>query len=166
MPEDSSLRRQWILLTALNGRRYGMTLREMVAEANVTERTIRRDLDLFRSVGFPHEETVGDYGRKAWRMGRVGNQPPLSFSFDEAAALYLGRRMLEPLAGTLLWEAAQRAFTKIRATLGEGPLAYLERFREFFHCTARGVSDYTKKAELFDALVVAREDGNAVHLLY
>src|SRR4051812_5943543 len=107
MPEEPPLRRQWILLKALASRHYGLTVRGMAAEVGVSEKTIRRDLDTFRSVGFPLEETVGEYGRKTWRIKEDGNHPPLSFSFDEAIALYLGRRLLEPLAGTLFWEAAQ-----------------------------------------------------------
>jgi predicted DNA-binding transcriptional regulator YafY len=96
-----------------------LTIREMAADAGVGLQTIRRDLDLFRDLGFPLEEMTGEFGRKTWVMKTPCDQPPLSFRFDEALALYLSRRFLEPLAGTLFWEAAQSAFRKIRATLGE-----------------------------------------------
>jgi predicted DNA-binding transcriptional regulator YafY len=164
--DESSLRRQWILLRALSCRRYGLTVREMVAEAGVTAKTIRRDLNTFRSVGFPLEETIGEFGRKTWRVKGVGNQPALSFSFEEAIALYRGRRLLDPLSGTMFWEAAQNAFQKIRTALGPGALDYLNRFGGFFHQTMIGVSDYAAKAELIDALMVAVEDGKAIHILY
>src|SRR5262245_58675169 len=100
MSEEPSLQRQWILLRALASRRLGLTVREMARELGVTEKTIRRDLARFSRVGFPLEESVGEIGRKTWRIVPAGTQPPLSFAFDEAAALYLGRRLLEPLAGT------------------------------------------------------------------
>ena len=52
--------------------------------------------------------------------------------------IYLARPFLEPLAGTQLWEAAHSAFRKIRATLNEDAIAYLEQFPELFHYTTRG----------------------------
>ena len=54
-------------------------------------------------------------------------KPPaeLSFTWDEAAALYLGRRLLEPLMGTIFWQAARAAFKKIQAVLEPAPRAYL-----------------------------------------
>ena len=63
----SPLARQWTLLLTL-ARCRGMTIIEMAREHNVVERTIRRDLDLMRSVGLPLVESVGDYGRKTWRL--------------------------------------------------------------------------------------------------
>lgn len=63
----SPLARQWTLLLLL-ARRRGMTVVEMAREQRVVDRTIRRDLDLMRSVGLPLIETVGLYGRKSWRL--------------------------------------------------------------------------------------------------
>lgn len=110
--------RQWILLRALCARRCGTTLPELAEEVEVGQRTVRRDLEIFRAAGFPLEEIVGQFGRKSWRIAPDKAQPGLSFTFDEAIALYLGRHLLEPLAGTVFWEAAQRAFKNIRASLG------------------------------------------------
>jgi predicted DNA-binding transcriptional regulator YafY len=166
MRDDTSLRRQWILLKSLSASRLGLTVREMATEAGVNEKTIRRDLDSFQRVGFPLEETVGEFGRKKWRISGHGNQPPLSFTFEEAAALYVGRRLLDPLAGTLIWDAAQAAFRKIRASLGQPVLEYLECFRHFFHQIAFGASSYATKSEVIDELTRACEEGKAVHILY
>ena len=166
MRDEPSLRRQWLLLKALSARHLGLTVREMAADLDVNEKTVRRDLDLFRGLGFPLEDTIGEFGRKTWRIQGGGNQPPLSFSFDEAVALYLGRCLLEPLAGTLFWEAAQRAFRKVRAALGRSALDYLDRFAGTFHPTRFGAHDYSQRADLIDALQVAVEDGKVVRLLY
>lgn len=166
MPGDSPLVRQWIVLRTLCARRYGATVKEMVQEMGVSEKTIRRDLETFQRAGFPLEETVGDYGRKRWRIDPAKSQPGMAFTFDEAIALYLGRRLLEPLAGTLFWEAAQRAFKKIRASLGPKALKYVEQFATMFHQTMVGVSDYSKKADLIDELMVGIEDKRAVFITY
>jgi predicted DNA-binding transcriptional regulator YafY len=165
MPDATPIKRQWTLLRSLSSRQYGLTVREMAAEAGVNDKTIRRDLELFRAIGVPLEETAGDFGRKRWRI-KSWNQPPLCFGFDEALALYLGRQFLEPLAGTLFWDAAQRAFRKIRASLGERALEYLTRHGGSFHLTTVGFSDYARKGDLIDALTMAIEDSKAVHIDY
>lgn len=166
MRDENCLRRQWALLRALASRHLGLSIRQMTDELGVTGRTIRRDLDVFRRVGFPLEEAVGDYGRKTWRIRGARDQPPLAFTFDEAIALYLGRRLLEPLAGTPFGDAAQQAFQKIRAVLGAGALEYVGRFSTAFHETGVGLRDYASKSELIEGLRVAIEDGKEARVLY
>src|SRR5258708_40144714 len=104
MPDETPIKRQWTLLRSLSSRQYGLTVREMAAEADVNEKTIRRDLDLFRSIGVELDETTGDFGRKRWRI-KSWAQPPLCFSFREPLAPSLGRHFLEPLAGAPSWAA-------------------------------------------------------------
>jgi predicted DNA-binding transcriptional regulator YafY len=166
MAEQTPLVRQWIVLRTLCARHYGATVREIAEEMGVSDKTIRRDLETFQRVGFPLEESVGEHGLKKWRIDATKTAPGLSFTFDEAIALYLGRHLMEPLAGTLFWEGAQRAFKKIRATLGTGALKYIEKFGGMFHQTMVGVSDYSKKAELLDELMVGIEDCRAVFITY
>ncbi|HEX6984210.1 MAG TPA: WYL domain-containing protein [Planctomycetaceae bacterium] len=165
MADAAPLVRQWLLLRTLAARRHGATLRELAGEAGVCLKTVRRDLQALAAVGFPLACSAGEYGRKAWRLeGAAG--PPLTFTPDEAAALYLGRRLLDPLAGTYLWEAAGRAFRKIRAHLGEPALRHLEKLGSAFHATAAGASDYARRTDLLDALLTACEDRRAVRLAY
>jgi len=149
MTEQAPLVRQWILLRTLSARRCGVTVKEMAEESGVSEKTVRRDLETFQAAGFPLEEIVEQYGRKKWRLDPAKTQPGLSFAFDEAVALFLGRRLLEPLAGTVFWDAAQRAFRKVRAMLSAQALKYLDRFAAVFHHTLVGASDYSKKADPF-----------------
>ena len=49
---------------ALRACRHGLTIREMAADTGVGPKTIRRDLDLFRALGFPLEEATGEFGEK------------------------------------------------------------------------------------------------------
>jgi proteasome accessory factor B len=166
MPDHPPLVRQWILLRMLCSHRYGVTVKEIADELHVSGKTVRRDLETFIEAGFPLEETVQDRGRKTWRLNPDKNQPNLNFAYDEALALYLGRRFLEPLAGTPFWDAAQQAFRKIRALLGDGTLKYVENFGGMFHNTRVGASDYAKKADVIDALMVGIEDSKAVFITY
>lgn len=73
---------------------------------------------------------------------------------------------MRPLAGTPFWEAAQRAFRNIRATLGTEALKYVERFAGMFHQTTVGVSDYFHKTELIDRLVQAIEERRQTFITY
>jgi proteasome accessory factor B len=138
----------------------------MADEMRVSEKTIRRDLELFLRSGFPLTETTEDHGRKKWQVQVDRNQPGLSFALDEAIALYLARHLMEPLAGTMFWDAVQRAFRKVRATLGPQAIKYVGQLGAMFHQTKVGASDYTKKAELIDELMIGIEDRRAVFITY
>jgi proteasome accessory factor B len=166
MPEEPSLDRQLILLHTLIARRHGSTIRELAREMGVTDKTIRRDFNRFKKVGFPLVETTEDHGRKTWRLKNDTKLPPLTFALDEALVLYLARPFLEPLAGTHLWEAAHGALRKIRATLSQSALEYLGRFPALFHCTTHGFGNYASKSHIIDELTVAIEDRRAVHITY
>ncbi len=171
MSEETPLVRQWLLLRGLCVKRNGTTVRDMAEEMGVSRKTIRRDLDTLQSVGFKLQEAVERHGRKTWRIDRDKHQPVSSesgidFALDEVISLYIGRHLLEPLAGTLFWDGAQRAFRKIRASLGDGASEIVERFSGLFHHTARGASDYSQKAELIDILMLAVEDRRAVSIVY
>jgi len=164
--DEAPMIRQWRLLRMLSARRYGLTIREMAQETGVGEKTIRRDLNLFRRVGFLLVETVGERGRKTWRPAGDWSAPALSLAWDEAAALYLGHRFLEPMAGTPFWWAAQSGWRKIRASLGETALEYLDQFDRWFYCTTFGQASYAEKAEILESLTIAIEDHKAAHITY
>ena len=66
----------------------------------------------------------------------------------------------------MFWEAAQKAFKKIRATLGADALKYIDQFGTIFHQTMVGAGDYTKKANLIDELMVGIEDRKAIFITY
>lgn len=166
MSEQPPLVRQWALLRALCARHYGATVKELADTLGASVKTVRRDLETFRQAGFPLEEKVEEFGRKKWRIDPAKTGPGLTFAFDEALALYLARRLLDPLAGTPFWEAAQRAFRKVRATLGAGATKYVDRFAQVFHHTMVGAGDYTKQAEAIEQLMQGIDERKAVFIGY
>lgn len=166
MAEDPQIIRQWNMLRLLGARHQGLSNREMARELGVSEKTVQRDLDFFRLKSVPIECVIVERGKKVWRLGEGWRRPPLVFTYEEAAALYLGRRFLEPMAGSPFWSAAQSAWKKIRSTLGDTPLQYLERFARMFHAAGTDVPDYADKADLLEALTVAIEDHRAAHITY
>lgn len=166
MADQAAPLRQWLLLKTLSARRLGGTLKELAAEMQVCEKTIRRDLETFMAAGFPVTETTVEFGRKTWHLDTNKFTPGMTFAFDEALAFYLGRHLLEPLAGTPFWEAAQRGFKKIRASLGETVLCYVEKFGDSFRQTSLGRHDYSGKADVIEQLMLGIEDCRAVFITY
>ena len=166
MNDESPLIRQWILLKTLASRKYGATIKELAKEAGVSVKTIRRDIETFQAAHFRLQEVVGEYGRKKWHLDSANPPAELNFTWEEAAALYLGRHLLEPLMGTIFWQAAREAFRKIQAVLEPMPLSYLDKFATMFCQTMVGTHDYSKKSDLIDSLMQAIEDGRAVSMTY
>lgn len=166
MSDQTPLLRQWLLLQILARRHFGATVKDLARELSVSEKTIRRDLERLQYSGIPLRRTEEAYGRISWKMDRPDGAPPMSFTFDEAAALHLARRFMEPLAGTYLWQAAQRAFQKLRSLLGSDTLRYLEKFSAFFHQTQVGAVDYSQQAELVDSLMIGAEERRIVRIRY
>ncbi len=163
--DETTLRRQWTLIRKLSASRLGLSVKEIAVELDVEPKTVRRYLNLFREIGFPIVEVALARGLKKYRLDpNVG--VPLSFSFDEAVALYLGRRFLEPLAGTAIAEASNTAFDKIRSTLGASSIDYINQFDAFFHQTYQSIHDYSNRSDQYDAIRTAIEDQTVVDLLY
>lgn len=163
---QASLLRQWVILQTLSHRRLGVTVAELAEEAEVNEKTVRRDLAMFRRLGFPLEELVGAHGVKSWRIHDGHGNLSCGFSFDEALALYVAGQFLEPMAGTLLWQAAQNAFRKVRASFGHTALAYVEKLASSVHATRVGAGDYARKGEALDALLRGIEERKTVLIEY
>lgn len=166
MAEDTALTRQWRLLQMLSACRNGTTVRELVAETGVVDKTIRRDLQFLAQLGFPLVETVGDHGRKSWKLESGAGVPALKFNLTEILSLYLARRFLEPLAGTHVWIGAQSAFKKIRSTLGDSATEYLDKLTRVFDQTTLVASDYSNHAELIEQLLIATEDRKITWIVY
>ena len=143
-----------------------MTIKGLAEEVSVDDRTIRRDLNVLRKANFPLEERITAHGCKHWKIIDGGANVPIHFNWSEAVALYLGRRLLDPLAGTNFWTSAQSAFSKIRAMLGEAALAQLSKVEKTFLQTMPGVSDYSSKSELIDLLMLAIEDHKIAWVAY
>ena len=95
MTEESPLVRQWILLRMLSGRHHGATVKEMVEEMGVSEKTIRRDLESFQQATLP--ETRRRLGTCAAALDSWVVDPKLRSFLVRAA----DRDLDEPLGSSL-----------------------------------------------------------------
>lgn len=102
------------LLTLLSSRR-AWTGADLADRLEVTDRTLRRDVDRLRSLGYPVQSTAGTAG--GYRLGAGADLPPLLLDDDEAVAVSLGLRTAAGGAVSGMEEAAVRALAKIDQVL-------------------------------------------------
>ncbi|RHA40279.1 helix-turn-helix transcriptional regulator [Cellulomonas rhizosphaerae] len=88
---------------------------ELAERLDVTERTVRRDVDRLRELGYPIAATPGRYG--GYRLESGAHMPPLVVDDDEAVALAVGLRYAAVAAIDGMEETSLRALTKIENLL-------------------------------------------------
>lgn len=104
------------LLALLQARRF-WTGPDLADRLEVTERTVRRDVDRLRSLGYPVESSSGVAG--GYQLGVGASLPPLLLEDDEALAVALGLRTAAAGTVTGVEEAALRALGKVERVLPE-----------------------------------------------
>ena len=102
------------LLTLMQTRR-SWTGAELGARLEITARTLRRDVDRLRSLGYPVHSTSGVAG--GYRLGAGTELPPLLLDDEEALAVSLGLRTAATSGVTGMEEVALRALAKLEQVL-------------------------------------------------
>jgi len=102
------------LLSLLQARRDwpGATLAERLG---VSGRTIRRDVERLRELGYPVESVTGPAG--GYRLGAGTAMPPLLLDEDEAIAIAVGLRTAARASVTGIEETSVRALVKLEQVL-------------------------------------------------
>jgi predicted DNA-binding transcriptional regulator YafY len=93
----------------------GWTGTELAERLGVTTRTIRRDVDRLRELGYPVHAVIGPVG--GYRLGAGASLPPLLLDDDEAVAVTLGLQNNATGTVTGIEEASLRALTKVEQVL-------------------------------------------------
>ncbi|MEQ9410327.1 MAG: WYL domain-containing transcriptional regulator [Fuerstiella sp.] len=163
MSESPQLVRQWKILQLLEASRRGCAIQELVAEAEVSDKTVRRDIKVLQTV-FDITERTGHGGVKRWSMKPLAEQ--LGFNLTELLSLYLSQQFLEPLAGTPFWEGNRSVFRKIQGALGDNAVRYLQKLSAGIRSTTAGASDYRQRGIMIDRLMVAIEDRKVTLIVY
>jgi predicted DNA-binding transcriptional regulator YafY len=112
MDETSS--RLLRLLTLLAARAW-WTGPELTERLEITDRTLRRDINRLRGLGYPVAATPGRFG--GYRLGAGGRLPPLVLDDDEAVAVAVGLRAAAGGGAVGLETAALSALTKLDQVL-------------------------------------------------
>jgi predicted DNA-binding transcriptional regulator YafY len=102
------------LLSLFQGRRYWSGA-DLADRLEVTSRTLRRDVDKLRTLGYPIHSTSGAEG--GYQLGAGAEMPPLLLDDDEAVAVALGLRLAATGSIEGVEEASMRALLKIEQIL-------------------------------------------------
>ena len=84
---------------------------ELAERLEVSGRTIRRDIERLRQLGYPVESLTGPAGRYRLRAGSA--MPPLLLDDEEAIAIAVGLRTAARASVTGIEETAVRALVKL-----------------------------------------------------
>jgi predicted DNA-binding transcriptional regulator YafY len=88
---------------------------ELARRMQVTTRTVRRDVDRLRQLGYPVDATPGAGG--GYRLGAGAVMPPLLLDDDEAIAVAVGLRSAAIAGISGIEETSVRALTKLEHVL-------------------------------------------------
>jgi predicted DNA-binding transcriptional regulator YafY len=102
------------LLSLFQARRYWSGA-ELCDRLEVTSRTLRRDVDRLRSLGYPVNSTSGTAG--GYQLGVGATLPPLLLDDEEAVAVTVGLRTAASGTVSGMEEASVRALAKLQQVL-------------------------------------------------
>lgn len=85
---------------------------ELAERLSVNVRTVRRDVDRLRELGYP---VIASRGSAGYRLGAGSQLPPLLFDDEEIVAVSVGLRTIS--GGPVIAEAALRAMVKLEQIL-------------------------------------------------
>lgn len=167
MARGDQILRHWNLLRALQTRGYGLTLRELAGEYEVSPRTIQRDFEILQEMGFPIDHEDDECGRRYWRLPHdFFKAGPLVLCLTEAISLHLAEHLFEPLAGTLFADGLATVRDKIRSQIPAKALEYFRGLDETVHVRRTGLTDYSAHAETIRTLTDASQRALTVEVTY
>ncbi len=149
------------LLSLLQMRRE-WTGQELANRLEVGPRTIRRDVDKLRSLGYPIEAAPGVAG--GYRLGAGGELPPLLLDDSEAVAVAVGLRTAASSAIAGIEETSVRALAKLEQVL---PSRLRRRVSALSGATsAFAVEGPQIDPDMLSALATACRDGTRLRFTY
>ena len=114
MPDATTASRLLTLLSLLQGRR-DWPGGELAARLEVSPRTIRRDVERLRDLGYPVQSLTGPAGGYTLHAGTA--MPPLLLDDDEAIAIAVGLRTAARSSVAGIEETSVRALVKLEQVL-------------------------------------------------
>jgi predicted DNA-binding transcriptional regulator YafY len=148
------------LLSLFQGRRYWAGA-ELASRLEVTSRTLRRDVDKLRTLGYPIHSTSGAEG--GYQLGAGTEMPPLLLDDDEAVAVAVGLRYAATGGIEGVEEASIRALLKIEQIL---PPRLARRVAALQAVVVAPVSGATVDAHMLSTIAGACRDRELLRFRY
>ncbi|NBE96232.1 YafY family transcriptional regulator [Nonomuraea sp. KC401] len=150
-------------LLSLLQSRTAWTGAELARRLQVGLRTVRRDIDRLRELGYPVDATPGVAG--GYRLGAGAALPPLLLDDDEAVAVAISLRTAATGSVAGIEESALRALAKLHQVL---PSRLRHRLSAFQEATVplAGAATPAVDADLLAVLAAACRDHRRLRLRY
>ena len=137
---------------------------ELAAELEVSPRTLRRDVDRLRELGYPVDATPGANG--GYRLAAGAHLPPLLLDDDEAVAIAVGLRAAAGASIEGMEEMSVRALAKLEQVLPGRLRRRVNAVHTNVSSMQWGVDTATVDADALAVLALACRDNEQVRFDY
>ncbi|MEV8536946.1 YafY family protein [Streptomyces sp. NPDC051211] len=137
---------------------------DLAERLGVTPRTVRRDVDRLRELGYPVNASPGTGG--GYSLGAGAELPPLLLDDDEAVAVAVGLRTAAGNGVEGIGEASVRALAKLEQVLPGRLRRRVTTLNEFTVPMLRGPQRSTVDASVLTELAAVCRDGERLRFDY
>lgn len=153
-----------ITLIMLLQRRPNQKAADLAEELEVSVRTLHRYFGMLDEMGIPIYSERGPYG--GFSLVRGYKLPPLVFTPDEAAAIYLGTSLVGQMWGDLYSEAALGAMAKLDNVLPDEQKREIDWARRSLVATGMHRADPVELSPFLETLRKAAHEKLQVEMTY
>ncbi|MEV7525664.1 YafY family protein [Streptomyces sp. NPDC091371] len=137
---------------------------DLADRLGVTPRTVRRDVDRLRELGYPVNASPGTGG--GYQLGAGAELPPLLLDDDEAVAVAVGLRTAAGNGVEGIGEASVRALAKLEQVLPSRLRRRVSALNEFTVPMLRGAERSTVDPSVLAELAAVCRDGERLRFEY
>ena len=137
---------------------------ELAAELEISPRTLRRDVDRLRELGYPVDATPGATG--GYRLAAGAHLPPLLLDDDEAVAIAVGLRGAASASIEGIEETSVRALAKLEQVLPDRLRRRVNAVHSNVSSMQWGVDTALVDADALAVLALACRDNEEVRFEY
>lgn len=167
MAKNSQLNRQWQLLKILETFRFGITIEELTQKAECSRRTIERDLAELVDTGFPISNSVGDFGKKLWKLEKnFLESDKFVVNPTEMVSIHLAKQCLSSLTGTCFGQGMEQLLKKITALLPQKALEYFLDLDDSFYVKHFDIKSNEIEIENLETIRKAIESSKVIQMEY
>ena len=166
MARGDQLSRQWRIIQSLISSRHGKSVPDLANELGCHTRTVYRDLEALQAAGFPvYTDRVA--GKKVWSLlDTAKGSIPIPFSLPELMALYFSRGMMGVLKDTVFYDSLVSLFDKIKTTLPDEYLDYLDQIEESLAVRTKPYKQYSQLRDMIEQISAAAVQKKWIDLDY
>lgn len=149
--------------TPLDDQTLIATLKERLGLKELSVRTLHRDCDFLAACGYPLDHVpLPPARRQGWMLDKEAlaarKIPAEPLTLLELVAFMIGRDLMRPFEGTVLWTGIESLRHKLEQSLPPGLLERLEGARRVFHVSGECPSRYADRPRLISTLSTAITD--------